>query len=99
MLLIDCPYCGRRPEIEFHCGGEAHIARPTVPAEESDDDWAHYLFYRANTKGPIAERWYHSHGCQKWFNALRHTVTDDILKTYRIGEPRPETPPPVETAT
>ena len=27
MLLIPCPYCGPRPELEFRYAGEAHIAR------------------------------------------------------------------------
>ena len=36
MLLIDCPYCGKRPEVEFHCGGEAHIARPETPTAVED---------------------------------------------------------------
>ena len=31
MLLIPCPWCGPRDEIEFHYGGEAHIARPADP--------------------------------------------------------------------
>ncbi len=31
MLLIDCPYCGERPELEFSYGGQAHLARPAVP--------------------------------------------------------------------
>ena len=89
MLLIKCPYCGDRPEVEFHCGGEAHIARPLDPAALNDAEWAEFLFYRANTKGVIAERWNHVHGCQRWFNALRDTVTDAFIVTYRMGEPRP----------
>ena len=32
MLVIDCPYCGPRPELEFSYGGQAHIARPADPA-------------------------------------------------------------------
>ena len=28
MLLIPCPWCGPRAEVEFTCGGEAHIERP-----------------------------------------------------------------------
>ncbi|NNM62319.1 MAG: sarcosine oxidase subunit delta, partial [Steroidobacteraceae bacterium] len=28
MLLIPCPYCGKRPEIEFTYGGQAHLVRP-----------------------------------------------------------------------
>ncbi len=31
MLLIHCPYCGERPEIEFSYGGQAHLARPAQP--------------------------------------------------------------------
>lgn len=90
MLLIDCPFCGTRPELEFHCGGEAHIKRPERPGDLDDEEWAAFLFYRSNTKGLQAERWHHSHGCQRWFNALRNTVTDDIEATYRMGQARPD---------
>ena len=85
MLLIDCPYCGLRPEIEFRCGGEAHIARPARPVEIGDDAWAAYLFTRSNPKGVHAERWIHQHGCQRWFNALRDTMSDAFIETYRMG--------------
>jgi sarcosine oxidase subunit delta len=50
MLLIHCPHCGTRPELEFSYGGEAHIARPADPSLVSDDDWASYLYLRSNTK-------------------------------------------------
>lgn len=86
MLLITCPYCGARPELEFRCGGEAHIARPADPSALDDDAWATFLFTRGNTKGVHAERWNHAHGCQRWFNALRDTVSDRILETYKMGE-------------
>ena len=89
MLLITCPYCGPRPEIEFHGGGEAHIARPADPSQLDDAQWAAFLFYRTNPRGMHAERWLHAHGCQRWFNALRDTVSDRITATYRSGEPRP----------
>ena len=56
MLLIDCPYCGPRPELEFRCGGEAHIARPSQPADMDDAAWAEFLFIRTNPKGVHAER-------------------------------------------
>ena len=92
MLLVTCPYCGDRPEIEFNCGGEAHIVKPTLTSPVSDDAWAEYLFYRANPKGLHSERWIHSHGCGRWFNALRNTASDRFEATYRIGEPRPNIP-------
>jgi sarcosine oxidase subunit delta len=94
MLLIACPHCGLRPEIEFRCGGEAHIARPAEPAKLSDAEWAAFLFYRNNPRGAHAERWLHAHGCQRWFNALRDTASDRIIATYRAGEARPDQPKP-----
>ncbi|MDF1584834.1 sarcosine oxidase subunit delta [Marinimicrococcus flavescens] len=89
MLLVTCPYCGPRPEIEFHCGGEAHIARPAEPAGLDDQAWSEFLFVRTNRKGVQAERWLHQHGCRRWFNALRDTASDRFLATYEMGAPRP----------
>jgi sarcosine oxidase subunit delta len=90
MLIIRCPYCGDRPEIEFRHGGEAHIARPADPDRLSDAEWADYLYNRRNPKGLHAERWRHTHGCGRFFNAVRDTVSDFFLMTYRIGEPKPD---------
>jgi sarcosine oxidase, subunit delta len=89
MLLVNCPHCGGRPEVEFRCGGEAHIARPADPSALSDDDWAEFLFYRSNPMGVHAERWNHVHGCGRWFNALRDTASDALLNTYPMGRSRP----------
>lgn len=88
MLLITCPYCGPRPEIEFRNMGEAHIMRPTP--EATDQDMAEFLYLRANPKGLIAERWRHVQGCARIFNAVRHTVTDKFVTTYKVGEPKPD---------
>jgi len=93
MLLIDCPYCGKRPELEFTYGGEAHIARPRDPAALSDEEWAAFLYLRTNPKGVHAERWRHTHGCARFFNAVRDTVSDMFLATYKIGERRPDLAP------
>jgi len=90
MLIINCPYCGPRDQDEFHYGGEAHIARPTASDQQSDAEWAEYVFMRTNTKGVFAERWCHTAGCRKWFNVLRNTATDEIIAVYRQGEPRPD---------
>jgi sarcosine oxidase subunit delta len=91
MLLIRCPYCEmERPEIEFRYGGEAHIARPAEPSETSDAQWADYLYFRSNSKGLHVERWRHVHGCGRFFNAVRNTVSDKVLLTYKAGEPKPD---------
>ena len=87
MLLINCPFCGPRPETEFRCGGESHIARPTF--ECSDAEWANYLFMRENPKGVHFERWLHTAGCGIWFNVARHTVTHEICATYAIDAVKP----------
>ena len=89
MLLIACPWCGHRDETEFHYGGQAHVAYPDDPAALTDAEWAHYLFVRANPKGPFAERWCHAAGCRRWFNVVRDTATHQIHAVYRIGEPKP----------
>lgn len=92
MLLIPCPFCGPRPQHEFHYGGEAHIARPPNPPAEDDDTWAAFLFWRSNPKGVHAERWCHIHGCGRFFNCLRDTLSDEIVATYQVGQPRPQVP-------
>ena len=89
MLLIQCPYCGERPEPEFVYGGQAHVSRPHASAELSAEVWAAYLYRRDNTRGVHAERWRHTHGCGRFFNALRDTTTDQFLATYKVGETRP----------
>ncbi|WBO68536.1 sarcosine oxidase subunit delta family protein [Streptomyces camelliae] len=94
MLLISCPWCGPRDEAEFHYGGQAHVPYPEDPAALTDEEWARYLFFRDNPKGPFAERWSHAAGCRKWFNAVRDTSTNEILAVYRAGEERPETVEP-----
>ncbi|HTJ70606.1 MAG TPA: sarcosine oxidase subunit delta [Actinospica sp.] len=91
MQLIECPWCGVREEAEFHYGGQAHVPYPADPYALSDAEWAEYVFFRANPKGRFAERWVHSAGCRRWFNAVRDTATHRILATYRPDEPKPVT--------
>ncbi|CUS46727.1 MAG: sarcosine oxidase subunit delta [Pseudomonadota bacterium] len=89
MLLISCPYCGPRAEIEFRCGGESHIVRPGPHDTVSDERWGDYLFFRQNPKGEHLERWFHAAGCRQWFNVARDTVTHRITAVYLMGEPKP----------
>jgi len=89
MLIISCPYCGPRPELEFAYGGQAHVVRPADPSKASSDEWTEYLYLRNNTLGIYAERWRHARGCGRFFNALRDTTTDQFVATYRSGEQPP----------
>jgi sarcosine oxidase subunit delta len=52
----------------------------------TDGQWAQFLFFRTNPKGRHSERWLHIHGCQRWFNAVRDTVTDRFEQTYKVRE-------------
>ena len=91
MQFISCPWCGDREEIEYHYGGQAHIPYPSDPTALSDRQWAEYLFVRDNTRGIFLERWCHSAGCRRWFNAVRDTVTHRFLTVYRPHELAPVT--------
>ncbi|MDL2405486.1 sarcosine oxidase subunit delta [Rhizobium calliandrae] len=90
MLLIYCPYCEEeRSELEFRNAGDAHIVRPANIAAISDEEFEEYFFLRDNPKGLIYERWRHIHGCGRFFNAARDTVSDRFYCTYKAGEPKP----------
>ena len=51
MLLINCPFCGPRPETEFAYGGPAVARRPEAPQDISDEDWVEYLTVVPNPMG------------------------------------------------
>jgi sarcosine oxidase subunit delta len=87
MMQLRCPWCGDRPETEFHCGGTTAITRP--PLDCSNETWGRYLYFRENPKGDHAERWRHTAGCGMWFNLVRDTVTHEIHAVYSMTDPRP----------
>ncbi len=87
MLRLSCPHCGTRDEVEFHCGGDAHVVRPGL--EVSDTVWSDYLFNQENPRGVHYERWCHVFGCGQWFNVVRNTLTHEIHAVYRMGDPAP----------
>jgi sarcosine oxidase subunit delta len=99
MLLIACPYCGKRPELEFTYGGQAHLVRPANPAVLDDQQWTDFLYMRANTKGLYAERWRHARGCGRFLNALRDTTTAHFVATYQTGTPQPAATPAADGST
>jgi sarcosine oxidase, subunit delta len=93
MLLIRCPYCEvELPELEFSYAGEAHISRPSDPATLTDEEWGAHLYFRSNLRGDHQERWRHQHGCGRYFNAVRDTVSDRFLRTYKAGVTYPGAP-------
>lgn len=77
MMLIPCPWCGLRAQIEFTYGGDASVSRPAPDAPQAA--WIDYVYFRDNPCGPIDELWYHGAGCQSWFKVRRDTRTHDIV--------------------
>jgi len=89
MLVVTCPVCGvHGDETDFHCGGQAHVARPasTRPENVTDAEQRDYLFIRHNPKGLHFERWRCDRGCGKWFHAARDTVSLEFKAFYGVTE-------------
>jgi methylglutamate dehydrogenase subunit B len=87
MMLILCPWCGPRNQIEFIYGGDATPRRPAPDAPESA--WVDYVYLRENPCGPHDELWYHSAGCLSWFRVRRDTRTHQILESATIDQSLP----------
>jgi methylglutamate dehydrogenase subunit B len=91
MMLIPCPWCGPRSQVEFSYGGDATLQRPAEDASEAA--WVRYVYLRDNPQGPHDELWQHGAGCRGWFRVRRDTRTHDILGSTSIGEALPGNPP------
>ena len=89
MLLIRCPWCGDRAQIEFRYVGDASRRRPSNLEELPLDEWFDYVYTRPNPRGPHAEYWQHSSGCRQFVKVVRDTATHQVLGTYRSDEPTP----------
>ncbi len=79
MLLIKCPWCGERAQIEFTYRGDATVERPDIEADEAQ--WYDYVYTRDNPRGEHTEWWHHTNGCRKWFKVRRNTWTHEILSS------------------
>jgi sarcosine oxidase subunit delta len=78
MQRFPCPFCGLRPETEFHFAGEFGKTRPDTGGEVSDRDWSHYLHAQRNAKGTVSEVWMHL-TCKELFAMERDSVTMAVL--------------------
>jgi heterotetrameric sarcosine oxidase delta subunit len=87
MLLIPCPWCGARSQVEFTYGGDATVKRPAP--EAPDSEWFAFVYLRDNPAGPHDELWLHSAGCRQWFKVRRDTRTHEILASARIKDALP----------
>ncbi len=92
MQLFPCPFCGLRPENEFHYGTEART-RPEPAAGDAPQSvpaaaWAAYLYTHRSPKGESREIWRHD-ACQQWFVLRRNTATHTVLGSESLGEAAP----------
>jgi sarcosine oxidase subunit delta len=79
MKIMPCPLNGPRNISEFSYGGE--LKQMPAPTLCSDAEWAAYVFNSDNRAGVVTEWWMHN-ASSYWFLAERHTVTDEIIRTF-----------------
>jgi sarcosine oxidase subunit delta len=75
MLLIPCPHCGPRAQVEFVFDRPAEAV---VPLDATTDALVAGLFTRTNARDWQVELWRHAHGCRAWLRIERHVVTHDV---------------------
>ena len=81
-FLLRCPNCGDRSVYEFRFGGEIK-QRPSLDASQTE--WTDYRYYRDNAAGIQREWWFHRAGCRQWLQAVRNTVTNEVLEAFLPG--------------
>ena len=79
MLLIRCPWCGERSEVEFKYLGDATVTRPAP--DDSDEAWYDFVYTRDNPRGEHVEWWHHTAGCRRWIRVRRNTWTHEVLES------------------
>ena len=87
MMLIPCPWCGPRAQVEFTFGGDATVTRPSLDA--AVDAWTDFVYRRDNPAGPHDELWFHGAGCRQWLRVRRDTRTHEILAAAPAARDNP----------
>ena len=78
MLLIPCPHCGPRAQLEFTYGGDATVRRPRDPSGVPVREWLDHVYLRDNPRGAHWEWWQHAAGCRRWIRVRRDSATHEI---------------------
>ena len=82
MLLITCPHCGPRAQVEFVY--ERTVDAIVQPDADPGEAMA-ALFTRTNPRGADEELWRHTFGCRAWLVMTRHRVTHEITAIRAVG--------------
>ena len=80
MLEINCPFCGRRAQVEFTYAGDATKVRPDTGGG-TDRDWFEFVYIRDNPRGDHDELWHHTGGCRRHIKVRRNLITHEITAT------------------
>jgi sarcosine oxidase subunit delta len=75
MLLIECPHCGPRAQLEFTY---ERTRDSIVTLDMSSGEAMNALYSRANPRGWDEELWRHSYGCRQWLVIRRHRTSHAI---------------------
>jgi sarcosine oxidase subunit delta len=83
MMLINCPHCGERAQIEYsYVRSIDSIVALDMPPELAMTT----LYTRANPKGESDELWRHTYGCRQFLMLRRHTLTHEIVSVMPYAE-------------
>ena len=80
MQIFTCPFCGPRPETEFHFAGDLGNLRPEGFNDVSTEVWTDYLFSHKNPCGETKEIWKHL-PCLEVFTMTRDSVTHKVASS------------------
>lgn len=92
MIMIPCPFCGRRSHEEFAYGGDAGPERPPLD-DRSMERWYRYVFVRSNPRGVMREFWQHLGGCRSWLVVERDTATHEVMGAVLATDAMPQGEP------
>ncbi|HEY7729390.1 MAG TPA: sarcosine oxidase subunit delta [Gaiellaceae bacterium] len=77
-MLVPCPNCGPREVEELRNAGETTRRPADTPSVR---DLNAYIYFRDNVAG-VQREWWFCRVCEDWFLAERHTVTNEVVRTW-----------------
>jgi sarcosine oxidase subunit delta len=84
-MLVACPNCGPREVEELRNAGETTRRPTSTPTVRELNE---YVYFRDNIAG-VHREWWFCRVCEDWFLAERHTVTNEVVRTW-LPTPQPE---------
>jgi heterotetrameric sarcosine oxidase delta subunit len=83
MQIFKCPFCGTRNETEFRYTGQVGKLRPEPANQIEEGEWAKYVHFTENVRGPSREIWTHM-TCGEVFFMTRDSQTMRVLATEAL---------------